>query len=219
MADTALLSVSPRLCLQLRSSFISASACPERPTGAAEWPVALLTLRAAVTLHHPSLHLGWCGHLATEARVRRSWTRGYWEINRYSPTYRAGWLADLPSSLHPPSSVSFSLVMAKWRWCSSQFSTPRCMWISCYRIRNASACQGLAALMADEFVLSTGLYFHQCLDWEVETQRLIKFQRRISFPSWCWPWRSADQRQYCSPPFATPKTTFMNFFWLHFWEQ
>lgn len=79
-----------------RSSFIALSACPERPKGAAEWPVAPLTLRAAVTLHHPTLHLGRCGHLATRARVRRSWTRGYWEINRYAsaqPSELPGWLA------------------------------------------------------------------------------------------------------------------------------
>lgn len=55
------------------------------------------------------------------------------------------------------------------------------MWISCYRIRNASACQGLAARVADVFVLSTSLHFHQCLDWEAERQQLIKFQMRISF--------------------------------------
>lgn len=99
---------------ELRSSFIALSACPERPRGAAEWPVAPLTLRAAVTLHHPALHLGWCGHLATGARVRRSWTRGYWEINRYAsaqpselPAWLAGWLPSLPSpslpSLHSSS--------------------------------------------------------------------------------------------------------------------
>lgn len=128
-------------------------------------------------------------------------------------SWLAGWL------IPPPPSFSFSLVMAKWRWCSSQFSTPLCMWISCYRIRNASACQGLAALMADEFVLSTSLYFHQCLDWEVETQRLIKFQGRISFPSWCWPWRSADQRLYrrcnCSPP-PTPTPLLKTHLWISF---
>lgn len=90
---------SPVSPCELRSSFIALSACPERPRGAAEWPVAPLTLRAAVTLHHPALHLGWCGHLATRARVRRSWTRGYWEINRYAsaqpselPAWLAGWL-------------------------------------------------------------------------------------------------------------------------------
>lgn len=67
------------------------------------------------------------------------------------------------------------------------------MWISCYRIRNASACQGLAALKADVSVLSTGLHFHQCLDWEAERRQLIKFQKRISFLSRYRPWRSADQ--------------------------
>lgn len=96
----------------LRSSFIALSACPERPKGAAEWPLAPLTLRAAVTLHHPTLHLGWCGHLATGARVRRSWTRGYWEINRYAsaqpselPAWLAGWLPSpslLPSASPSP---------------------------------------------------------------------------------------------------------------------
>lgn len=164
--------------------------------------MAPLTLRAAVTLHHPALHLGWCGHLATGARVRRSWTRGYWEINRYSsaqpselPACLAGWLTGwLADSLLASSSLPLSLVMAKWRRCSSHFSTPRCTWISCYRIRNASACQGLAALEADVSVLSTGLHFHQCLDWEAERQQLIKFQKRISFLSQYWPWRSADQR-------------------------
>lgn len=77
------------------------------PQGAAEWPVALLTLRAAVTLHHPSLHLGWRGHLATEARVRRSWTRGYWEINRYAsaqPRELPGWLTSPPLCDPPPPS-------------------------------------------------------------------------------------------------------------------
>lgn len=107
---------------------------------------------------------------------------------RLSPTQRAAWLAGFPSPLRPP-----SLVMAKWRRCSSHFSTPRCMWISCYRIRNASACQGLAALVADVFVLSTGLHSHQYLDWEAERQQLIKFQMRISSQSQYWPWRSADQ--------------------------
>lgn len=89
--------------------------------------------------------------------------------------------------------------MAKWRRCSSHFSTPRCMWISCYRIRNASACQGLAAPEADVSVLSTRLHFHQCLDWEAERHQLIKFQKRISFLSQYLPWRSADQRlQWCT---------------------
>lgn len=71
----------------------------EHSSGVAEWPVPPLTLRFAVTLHHPIPHLGWCGHLATGARVRRSWTRGYWEINRYAwaqlsdlPACLAGWL-------------------------------------------------------------------------------------------------------------------------------
>lgn len=55
-------------------------------------------LRAAVTLHHPTLHLGQSGHLATGARVRCSWTRGYWEINRYASARASaaclpGWLA------------------------------------------------------------------------------------------------------------------------------
>lgn len=148
----------------LRSSFIAGSACPECPRGAAEWPVPPLTLRAAVTLHHLTLHLGWCGHLATGARVRLSRTRGYWEINRYAsaqPSKLSAWLAGwlLPPPSLPYTSPS-SLVMAKWRRCSSHFSTPRCTWISCYRIRNAAACQGLAALDADVSVLSTGLHFH-----------------------------------------------------------
>lgn len=201
----------------LRSSFIAVSACPECPRGAAEWPVPPLTLRAAVTLHHPTLHLGWCGHLATGARVRRSWTRGYWEINRYAsaqpselPAWLAGWLPPPPPPLRPSlhSSSPLSLVMAKWTQHSSHFSTPRCTWISCYRIRNASACQGLAALEADVSVLSTGLHFHQYLDWEAERQQLIKFQKRISFLSRYRPWRSADQRLRWCTIAALP----MNFF-------
>lgn len=78
------------------------------------------------------------------------------------------------------------------------------MWISCYRIRNASACQGLAAREADVSVLSTGLHFHQCLDWEAERQQLIKFQRSISFLSQNRPWRSADQRLYWCTTAALP---------------
>lgn len=174
--------------------------------------MAPLTLRAAVTLHHPALHLGWCGHLATGARVRCSWTRGYWEINRYAsaqprelPACLAGWLSPL---LPIPSLLTIflplSLVMAKWRRCSSHFSTPQCTWISCYRIRNASACQGLAGPEADVSVLSTGLHFHQCLDWEAERQQLIKFQRSISLLSWYWLWRSADQRLHWCTVAAHP---------------
>lgn len=67
--------------------------------------MAPLTLRAAVTLHHPALHLGWCGHLATRARVRRSWTRGYWEINRYAsaqPSELPAWLAGRLPHPSPP---------------------------------------------------------------------------------------------------------------------
>lgn len=94
--------------------------------------------------------------------------------------------------------------MAKWRRCSSHFSTPQCTWISCYRIRNASACQGLAGPEADVSVLSTGLHFHQCLDWEAERQQLIKFQRSISLLSWYWPWRSADQRLHWCTVAAHP---------------
>lgn len=92
-----------------------------------EWPLAPVTLSSAVTLHHPVLHLGWCGHLATEARVRGSWTRGYWEINRYSS-------AKLGSSPSPP-------YYEQMRRGSSHFSTPLFVRISCYRTRNGSACQ------------------------------------------------------------------------------
>lgn len=128
------------------------------------------------------------------------------------PTQRAaclaGWLTTTPSPPFLTLLLPLSLVMAKWRRCSSHFSTPRCTWISCYRIRNASACQGLAALKADVSVLSTGLHFHQYLDWEAERQQLIKFQKRISFLSWYRPWRSADQRLHWCTIASLP----MNFF-------
>lgn len=130
---------------------------------------------------------------------------------RLSPTQRAAWLAGWLTS--PPLLLPLlSLVMAKWRRCSSHFSTPRCMWISCYRIRNASACQGLAALVSDVSVLSTGLHFHQYLDWEAERQQLIKFQMRISSLSQYWPWRSADQRlQRCTVAAHSAPPPVMNF--------
>lgn len=84
-----------------RSSFIALSACPECPRGAAEWPVAQLTLRAAVTLHLSALHLGWCGHLATRPGFA---AHGPEAIGKSIDTPRPnlescllGWLTLLPS--------------------------------------------------------------------------------------------------------------------------
>lgn len=212
---------SPVSQSKLRSSFIALSACPECPRGAAEWPVAPLTLRAAVTLHLAALHLGWCGHLATRPGFA---AHGPEAIGKSIDTPRPNlesclpaWLADsppLPVSPFLTLLLPLSLVMAKWRRCSSHFSTPRCMWISCYRLRNASACQGACSSRGwcicpvnwppfpPMFRLRGGeTAINQILEEDF-------FPITVPAMKNCWP--KITLVHNCCPPH--PSTTFMNFF-------
>lgn len=187
----------PSLCA--RSSFIALSACPERPRGAAEWPVAPLTLRAAVTLHLTALHLGCCGHLATRPGFA---AHGPEAIGKSIDMPRPNLASCLPGWLPSPFCLSPPYTPPPPLPCYGQMKTMQfllfhtSLYVDILLQDKKCLClpRGFAALEADVSVLSTGLHFHQCLDWEAERQQLIKFQKRISFLSLYLPRRSADRR-------------------------
>ena len=164
------------ISLQPKVQFLCIICMSKASRGSLEWPLALLTLLRCHPSSPPSPSwMVWSP--SNRARVRGSWTRGYWEINRYtSDEPRSG-----SSPFPPPFLPTFSPPPCCGQMKTMQFSMFHTSLFKHMLLQDKKClCLPRASdLSADVSMLSRSLHFNQCLEWEVEERKLIKYQSRI----------------------------------------